>query len=118
MKQYNYYRAGILIARFQISADTVLCSPRDLKTMEFAPYVPFALPLKPFEADLDKRLADAVALLQQGALPEGYELMAEVSGGELKGEMWIQPLGKIRWTWCCAMAASSPPSITNATTSA
>ncbi|MBR6823863.1 MAG: CocE/NonD family hydrolase [Firmicutes bacterium] len=94
MKQYNYYRAGILIARFQISADTVLCSPRDLKTMEFAPYAPFALPLKPFEADLDKRLADAVALLQQGALPEGYELMAEVSGGELKGEMWIQPLGK------------------------
>ena len=45
MKQYNYYRAGILIARFQISADTVLCSPRDLKTMEFAPYAPFALPI-------------------------------------------------------------------------
>ena len=82
-RNFVYYRAGVAIARFSISADSVKCSPRDLKTMEYGGWTDFVLTMYPFEADLDKRLADSVRTAQTGALTPDHMCTGTVSGGAL-----------------------------------
>ena len=92
-RNFVYYRAGVAIARFSISADSVKCSPRDLKTMEYGGWTDFVLTMYPFEADLDKRLADSVRTAQTGALTPDHMCTGTVSGGEKTAELWIQRHG-------------------------
>lgn len=73
MRNFCYYRAGVLLARFRIGEDAVRVSPRDRETMAFGEERPFALPMEPFHPQMDGGLAEAIRCVQRNAVPEGYE---------------------------------------------
>ena len=90
MRKFTYYRAGIELARFEIGSEGILCTPRDVRTLEYGEKVDFTWPMLPFSEELDKRLTDGLAAVQSGVLPEGYELAEEKDGVK----RYIQQLGK------------------------
>ena len=72
---FKYYRAGVELAILQLEGGKVLCTPRDMQSMEYGPRVAFCWPMAPFSAELDKRLPDALAIMQAGSIPsQGYDL--------------------------------------------
>ncbi|MGM9661920.1 MAG: CocE/NonD family hydrolase [Oscillospiraceae bacterium] len=97
-RKFVYYRAGVAIARFRISFGGALCAPRDLRTLAYEEERPFRWPMEPFDAELDKRLAEAVCCVQANTVPGGYEktppYTAVVRGQEKTVENHIQPQGK------------------------
>ena len=96
-RNFTYYRSGVALARFRISEEEVLCTPRCVKTMEFGEERAFSLPMEPFNAELDRRIEEAVGLAQKNIVPAGYERKAPeyaVTGGSAKKtETHIQPSG-------------------------
>lgn len=53
MRNFCYYRAGVLLARFRIGEDAVWVIPRDRKTMAFGEERSFSLPMEPFDSMMD-----------------------------------------------------------------
>ena len=95
---YVYYRAGVPIAGFRLAPEAVFCTPRNTATMEYGPEVPFSWPMPPFDPELDKRLPEALSLLQTQTLPDGYAFARTVSGmaegQERSAELLVQRFGK------------------------
>lgn len=96
-RSFTYYRSGVALAKFRISAEKVYCTPRDIKTMEFGTEREFSLPMDPFNPELDRRIEEAVAGVQKGRVPAEYEkaeaFTAVINGRERAAERYIQPSG-------------------------
>ena len=96
-RNFTYYRSGVVLAKFRISGEKVYCVPRDIKTMEFGPEREFSLPMEPFNAELDRRIAEAAAAVQREAIPDGHEkaddYIAEINGKQLRVERYVQHSG-------------------------
>lgn len=96
-RNFTYYRSGVVLAKFRISGEKVYCVPRDIKTMEFGPEREFSLSMEPFNAELDRRIAEAAAAVQREAIPDGHEkaddYIAEINGKQLRVERYVQHSG-------------------------
>ena len=96
-RTFLYYRAGVAIARFQISEESIRCIPRDLTTLEYGPAETFSWPMRPFQQALDQRLPEALHCVQTGRLPEPSERAGTVSGTvggtPVQAEYFVQPRG-------------------------
>lgn len=95
---FLYYRAGVPIARFRFSGETVLCTPRNLTDMSYGQERAFAWPMPPFDPELDRRLPEAVQSVQKGTVPEEAVHVRDISGtaagAAVTAELFVQPRGK------------------------
>ena len=95
---FLYYRAGVPIARFRFSGETVLCTPRNLTDMSYGQEQAFAWPMPPFDPELDRRLPEAVQSVQKGTVPEEAVYVRDISGtaagAAVTAELFVQPRGK------------------------
>ena len=77
---FLYYRAGVPIARFRFSGESVRCAPRDLTTMAWGREREFAWPMPPLDPELDRRLPEAVRCVRQGMVPREAVYVRDISG--------------------------------------
>lgn len=87
---FVYYRAGIAIAKFEISSNGVMCLPRDMCTLEYGEKTDFVFPMQPFSSELDKRLTDAVQAVRSNTVLDGCEYAGEHDGVK----RFVQQYGK------------------------
>lgn len=90
-RTYTYYRSGVALARFRISAKDAFVAPRDESTMEFGAERSFQWPMEPFHEALNLHLPDAVRAVQENAVPHGWEEAAAPASNTAR---YIQPSGK------------------------
>ena len=102
---FLYYRAGVPVARFRFSGESIRCTPRDMTTMAYGEEQDFIWPMPPLSPELDRRLPEAVRCIQQGAVPEEAEYVRDVSGVvagvSVTAGLFIQPRGKNPLDFLC-----------------
>ena len=95
-RSYTYYNLGVAIAGFLTRGGEILCRTRDLETMEWGPYAPFAPQRESFQYPDRIAAWEFLSAAARGERPFDPADYAEVDSPYTAGSgarLWVRRLG-------------------------